>query len=359
MLPPLAWTHFHHRGDADGNPIAEAVPIYGCVQDAIEGLKSIIKHHDERLAHAHSNRRFQMGQSIFGDQIPNWGRTHLFYRGHESIKYDVLPTLLRLNRDRESTLTDICQRQQSLNAVLHRLDELSGTKSDFAFLKDLSSAQREALARHYGCPSSMLDVSTSIDVAAHFATRSAKRQAPEKDLGILFAFNLLDILNLSGMTQSGPTDNGVGYRFTPIGRVSRQMLVFESPQRAHWENYDIYFSRERTFTLSFEFVYVPGIHRIDVQQAAFFSANYAIGQEPENQQDSDPLAVVAAWEIIQAFSYKACFVQSGQAYTSFLPDSNGDCIYPADHVTNQMDSIINEKLNRVRTVIADRPYHTT
>ena len=359
MLPPLAWTHFHHRGDADGNPIAEAVPIYGCVQDAIEGMKSIIKHHDERLAHAHSNRRFQMGQRIFGDLIPEGGRTHLFYRGHESIRYDVLPTLLRLDRDRDSTLKNIRQRQQSLHAVLQRLDELGRTNGDFAFLKDLSSAQREALARHYGCPSSMLDVTTNIDVAAHFATRSAKRQAPETDLGILFAFNLLDILNLSGVSQSGPTVNGVGYRFTPIGRVSRQMLVFESPQTANWENYDIYFSKERTFTFSFEFVYVPGIHRIDVQQAAFFSADYAFGQDSEHQQDADSLAGVVAWEIIQAFSYKACFVQSGQAYTSFLPDSNGDHIYPADHVTSRMDLIMSEELNRVRMPVAGHPPHAT
>lgn len=346
MLPPLGWTYFKHRGAADGNSLAEAVPIYGSVDHAIEGLKSIIAQHEERLAEAASNRRFQMGQWLGGDSIPDWGKTHLFYRGHDSIKYDVLPTVLRLNGDRESSLREIGRRQAALQAVLERMEELSHTDANFAFLKDLSRAQWEALARHHGCPSSMLDVSSSIDVAAHFATRSARQSAPEEDLGVLYAFNLLDFLNLSGITQSGPTANGVGYRFTPIGRVSRQMLIFESPERANWENFDIYFSQDHTFTLSFEFVFVPGDKRLEVQHAAFFSAAHAMGLDPAPERPADPLTVAAAWEIVQTFAYKVSFVQSGSEHTAFLPNANRELIYPEDHFSRQMNSIVQAALTR-------------
>ncbi len=340
MLLPAGWTSFNHRGEAGG--LAEAVPIYESVEVAMAGLRSIIEHHEARLKHAQSNRRYQIGQAMFGTALPEWGQTHLFYRGHNSIKYDVLPTLHRLDGDRESTLGQIDRRAKKLTSVLNRLDNLSESADEFTFLKQLTGPQKEALVRHYGCPSTLLDVTASLDVAAHFATRDAGKTAPGDDLGIIYAFNLLDFLNLSGMTSIGPTRNGVGYSFTPIGRVSREVLIFESSSRARWEQFDIYFNEEKPRALSFEFVFVPGVERIDVQQAAFISVGNSIDQSVAEELPEDPLRVVATWEILQMFSYKVSFVHSGNEYTSGLPEGSRAAIYPDDFLTQQLSSIVND-----------------
>ena len=340
---PIQWTYYNHRDEFSGGVLSEAVPIYENVWDAVDGLKSIIEFHRKRTAELHGNRTINIGSQIGKAQgkIPEWGNTRIFYRGHNDMKFAFLPTLLRLKFESEDEDRQFIEQGiKQLNDFQVRLENLTKNDPELDFVKGLTKSQKQAIGRHYGVPSTLLDVTASMDVAAHFASSikspivQRNDSGPYHAYGIIYAFNLEDVLSLPGIKGCGNFENGFGYMFIPLFDHQRYIMLYKSPTSARIEPYTIRFKGERK--IAFEFTFVPQISRMNVQNAAFLSVDRAIGDTPFVKGYRD---LIGAWEIIEFFSYKVCFPQTGVAYP-LDPGNKSKEAFPKDSLSTKIESII-------------------
>jgi hypothetical protein len=89
---------------------------------------------------------------------------------------------------------------------------------------DLSDLQKEAVARHYGAPSGLLDVTCEPEVAAVFAAKAST----ESEVGYIYAINLVELLSLAGASTSGRIRGGISWPCGP-----RELRKFDISRRIH------------------------------------------------------------------------------------------------------------------------------
>lgn len=130
--------------------------LWGDIDDVVDAL--IVAHHGADRA-----ARRERGWMFRGEADATWPA--------------MTPSLFRAPADRSV----IAARSAYTDAFIDALRQ----RADLWPILELSQEDFEAIAQHYGFPTSLLDFSLNLEVAAHFATLGARPDA----IGVIYAFN--------------------------------------------------------------------------------------------------------------------------------------------------------------------------
>lgn len=273
---------------------------------------------------------------------------HLFYRGQSNIENRLLPSLLRGPKHPRSPRQryGIDGPPEALKHQGRWYEEIEGTRTIEESLEELPDAivrqrealeraaielaaplapftgldgfQRRAAVRHYGTiPSPLLDVSTSPEVAAFFATGGGSTPRAAGSIGLLWAIDL----------------NFLGQLFdVRIGTVPGGLKTVLTPDFDSWGDNKKMFEEYGVMPASLEMrsVALP-FGRPQAQHARFVSI------AGSNDTQLSRKAEMTWWSIFEryAFAASAAFVQDGRTYEN--PDHNitADALLPAHDALEQ------------------------
>jgi hypothetical protein len=250
---------------------------------------------------------------------------HLLFRGNADVTHRLLPTRLRgpwrqphprerfgiggsdesrkhsgnwyedmkPTRRIEDSISELPEEEIHKRYELERaaLDRASRIKE----VAELDEFRQRAAVRHYGqVPSPLLDVSTSPEVAAFFATGAGSTAPAAGQIGMLWAIDLNFVVQLFTLKTSS----------IPGGE---KMLMTE--QRDRWgdnkkmfEDYGIVPARLEITSVELPF------HRPRAQHARFFSITGDHGSDLPLKTE------LAWWSIIERQAYMCAFIQDGRPY---------------------------------------------
>jgi hypothetical protein len=199
---------------------------------------------------------------------------------------------------------DIYRRDALERAAVERASQLPEVAS-------LGPFQRRAAVRHYShVLSPLLDVSTSPEVAAFFATGGASRAPAPGTIGILWAIDLTFFQDLFSLkTTSIP-----GGEKTKMTQQQDRWGV----NKRLFEEYGIPPTRLELTSVELPF------QRPQAQHARFFSL------AQENGEPLPPKTEFTWWSIIERRAYGWAFIQDGRTYENPNHNITADSLWPVN-----------------------------
>ena len=258
--------------------------------------------------------------SLFTDNI--------YFRGHTDVTHRLLPTRLRTvstesgprqrfavpggppGQDPREEYGDWSEEVEGMRSASKTVANLTDEElrkrdaaeadaikratsiSSFAQLDDF---EKRAAVRHYsGAPSSLMDISTSAEVAAFFATGAGGTAPPKGQIGMLWA---IDLNFLGGIFSFEITD-------IPGGKKIRMQEM-----RDEWGDNKKMFEDQGIAATNLQLTSVGlPFRRPTAQQARFFSLT------DENENPLDLLTEITWWSIIERRAYACAFIHDGRTY---------------------------------------------
>ena len=191
------------------------------------------------------------------------------------------------------------------------LDKLKLAKG-IAEVRGLDEFRQRCVVRHYaGAPSSLMDVSTNVEVAAFFATGGGARQPPSAgQIGMLWG---IDLNFLAGLFE---------YEISDVPGGSR---IRAREQREAWGDNAKMFEDQGIEPVSPELTFVSlPFRRPIAQHARFFSLSAGDGAQ------LGLMTELTWWSIIERTAAGCAFIQDGQVYENASHNITLDSLLPTD-----------------------------
>jgi len=295
-----------------GEPATPLVPYYDSVDDA---LVAIQRYTESRLAPL---RRMIAGTSAEPDAtyVDKLANPTVFFRGQDNLDHRIVPTRLRL--------AGIAEPAAAIAERIRVEEERAGAvQRHFAAASDvdLTALQSRAVARHFGAPSTLVDLTFDPAVAAAFAQprfseRESRAGAP---LGLIYAIDVGQLQDMFGMMAWVIAPDGgreihlvnvkrqwglpfLSYNASSL-KLEEQVLAVDVPQVLRAEH-----ARLRTCT-------VPGVSRIESQRGLFL--------ELALEDASDTATPLRFWTLLDFLARKWCFRRADLPYE--VREADGKC----------------------------------
>jgi hypothetical protein len=250
--------------------------------------------------------------------------TPFVFRGQKLSGQDLVPTLFRsLPPDEKAAEQELrrrdAQQDQFLNTILTDPRVAPSIPNHLT----LSSEQKLAVARHYGYPSSFLDLTADFRIAAYFATRTA---APGPVIGVVYLVNLVDLMGLPGLgsTYVDHETGALAYDKMMNGVLD---LTWQTPgaRDIEWISGRIQFQESVHFAL--RLITVPGAHRIEAQKAVFLRLGRLRTPTPCIEDVRNAQSV---WKILRFVAQKFCFFHTAGPYSEPSEGIGNEQLMPSD-----------------------------
>ena len=286
-----------------GEPATPLVPYYDCVDDA---LVAIQQDTESRLAPL---RQMIPGTSAeqnatYVDKLAN---PTIFFRGQDNLNHRIVPTRFRLTgvADPAASIAERIRVEEERAAAIRRH---CAATSD----ADLTELQSRAVARHFGAPSTLVDLTFDPAVAAAFAQprfseRESRAGAP---LGLIYAIDMGQLQDMFGMMAWAIGADGAREihlvnvmrqwalpylsHNADSSKLERQVLAVDVPPVLREEH-----ARLRTCV-------VPGVSRIEAQRGLFLELALA--------DPSDTVTPLLFWTLLDFLARKWCFRRADVPY---------------------------------------------
>jgi hypothetical protein len=221
-----------------------------------------------------------------------------------------MPTLYRTPQSGEDLQSELRSRRAQHARVTASIFENPMIEAAIPGASDLSDLQKEAVARHYGAPSGLLDVTCEPEVAAVFAAKAST----ESEVGYIYAINLVELLSLAGASTSGRIRGGYQLALWPAGVTEIRYLAPNPPDPPTEETAIIRFAAEtwKRVRMTFSLVGVQNVARINAQKGVFI-AMLETGGGPQARD---------MWHLLDIVSQKYFFRHTVDGYT---PDNSDFC----------------------------------
>jgi hypothetical protein len=239
------------------------------------------------------------------------------YRGQSNTSWALMPTLYRRSRPPVRPEFELQRRREERARIKAAIFDNPAIESVLAGAKEMSDFQKEAIARHYGAPSALVDLTCEPEVAAVFASNGHS----ESEVGFIYAINLVELLSLSGASGCWATEGGYQLMLLPMGVTVIHYLAPNPPNPPIDETVTIRFDKgawERA-RMTFTLVGVPSVPRINAQKGIFIAM-----AETADAPDARDM-----WHLVDIVSQKYFFRHTGGGYTPRNQEFRPDSLLPA------------------------------